>query len=94
MIEWHDPSKSLPDDGVECLLLLRDKNGLSTVGVFFGPIRWSAKEGAWLDNFRDPDAGTILRPEHVGYWTLWDRWNPIAPPEELLRVHIRTGGCQ
>jgi hypothetical protein len=49
----------------------------------FGPIAWSAKNKCWLDIFRDPEAGSMISPDGVGCWTLWE---PIAPPEGLPRL--------
>lgn len=78
-IQWFDPAKQLPEDGEECLLMPHDHGGLTTI-VVFGPILWNANQQAWLDLFRDPEAGTVISANDVGCWTLWE---PIAPPEGL-----------
>jgi hypothetical protein len=81
MIEWHDPSVKLPEDGEECLLMPRDHGGLVTLHVF-GPMPWHEQTGTWLDIFASPEAGEMVRPDQVGCWTLWA---PIEPPEGLPR---------
>ncbi len=77
-VKWFDPSKKLPEDTQECLLMPKDHGGFTTVGVF-GPIMWNAKAKVWLDLFRDPEAGTIVKPEQVGKWCDWES---IAPENE------------
>lgn len=79
MVEWFDPDERLPDDGVECLIMPHAHFGLTTVGVF-GPIAWHAASGAWLDVFRDPEAGTLVHRKDVGCWT---PWAPLSPPDHL-----------
>jgi len=75
---WFNPKEKLPEDEQECLLMPVDHGGMSTIPVF-GPIAWSAKEGNWIDIFRDPEAGTVVRPTQVG---LWRDWESIAPPDD------------
>lgn len=79
MIEWFDPKVKLPEDKQECLLMPHGPNGLLTVGVF-GPIPWAANFNAWIDLFRESEAGAMLTPDLVGCWTLWDQ---IKPPKGL-----------
>lgn len=76
MTEWFDPKEKLPENGQECLLMPVDHGGLTTVGVY-GPIIWHAKDGFWVDIFRDPEAGSLVKPEQVGKWC---DWASIAPP--------------
>ena len=78
-IEWFDPEDKLPEGDAECLVMPHDDGQIITTGVF-GPIAWHETSGAWLDLFRDPEAGTIIYPKDVGCWTLWDA---IKPPEGL-----------
>lgn len=80
-IEWFDPSQKLPNDGEQCLLMPRDHGGLTTIAVY-GPIAWREVDKMWVDLFRDPEAGSCVKPDQVGCWTLWE---PIAPPDELPR---------
>jgi hypothetical protein len=79
MIEWFDPAKKLPDDGQQCLIMGHAQSGLLTEAVF-GPIAWNAKEQMWLDIFRDPEHGTLVKSDQVGCWTAWE---PIKPPDGL-----------
>lgn len=74
-LEWFDPKDKLPADNQECLLMPVDRGGLTTVGVY-GPISWAAKDQVWMDIFRDPEAGSIVTPKHVGKWC---DWLSIAP---------------
>lgn len=74
-VEWFDPKDKTPDDEQECLLMPIYRGGLTTVGVY-GPIAWVAKERVWMDLFRDAEAGSIVKPEHVGKWC---DWPSIAP---------------
>jgi hypothetical protein len=75
MTDWHDPKVKLPEDGQECLLMTHSR-GLITQAVY-GPIAWQG--GVWLDLFRTPEAGELIRPADVALWTLWE---PIAPRED------------
>lgn len=77
MTEWFDPKDKLPEDKQECLLMPIDHGGLTTVGVY-GPIAWWGKEQCWMDMFRDPEAGSLVKPDVVGKWC---DWNSIAPKE-------------
>jgi hypothetical protein len=79
MTEWFDPAVELPKDGQECLIMPHHHGGLLTTPVF-GPIAWRAQDGMWLDIFRDPEAGTLVRVDDVGCWT---DWAAIAPPDGL-----------
>ncbi len=76
MTEWFDPKDKLPDDKQECLLMPPEREMVTT--PIFGPIMWRAKDGVWLDIFRDPEAGTVVKVEQVG---LWCDWQSIAPKE-------------
>ena len=77
-IEWLKPSNKLPQNEQECLLMPDYGDSFLTTPVF-GPIMWSSKNNVWLDLFRDPEAGTLVKPEEVGLWTLWE---PIKPTED------------
>lgn len=76
-IEWFNPKDKLPEDTQECLLMPPDHGGLVTIAVY-GPISWREKDQVWMDIFRDPAAGSIVKVEQVGLWTAWE---PIAPQE-------------
>jgi hypothetical protein len=78
MIVWFDPAQKLPEDGQECLLMPPGHDGLLTSPVF-GPIPWNAREQLWIDVFRDPAAGALIRPDQVGCWTDWEA---IAPDRQ------------
>lgn len=82
MVEWFDPKDKLPVDQQECLLMPMDRGGMTTIGVY-GPIMWNAKEGFWMDLFRDPEAGSMVKPEVVGRWC---DWLSIAP-QDVVAAH-------
>lgn len=77
MAEWFDPKVKLPENNQECLLMPQDHVGLTTIGVF-GPITWDEQSKAWIDIFRDAEAGAIIQLDKVG---LWCDWESIAPKE-------------
>jgi len=80
MTAWFNPKDKLPEDGQRCLLMPPDHGRMITTPVF-GPIMWSAKNKMWLDIFRDPETGTLVRIEQVG---LWCDWESIAPKKEMI----------
>ena len=44
----------------------------------WGPIRWSERNKVWLDILSSREAGTMIAPDQVGLWTLWE---PIMPAQ-------------
>jgi hypothetical protein len=78
MNTWYNPKDKLPEDNQECLLMPLDHGGMTTIAVY-GPIAWRAKDSIWMDLFRDPESGSIVKPEQVGKWC---DWASIAPKEE------------
>lgn len=81
MSAWFDPKEKLPEDGQECLLMPIDRGGMQTVAVY-GPISWRAKDSIWMDIFRDPEAGSVVKPEVVGKWCDWESIAPFDAEKE------------
>ena len=79
MSDWHKPTDKLPDNEQECLLMPTwvFTEPLITCPVW-GPIRWSERNKVWLDILSSPEAGTMIAPDQVGLWTLWE---PIMPAQ-------------